>query len=280
MRADVLAALRCPVCRGPLSETVGALRCGAGHAFDVARQGYVSFKVGRPSGLVGDDAAMVEARSRFLGAGHYAPLAGGIVAAAGAAGDGLVVEVGAGTAWYLARTLDALPDRAGVAFDLSRFAARRAARAHPRAVAAVADVRTPLPLADRSAGLVLDVFAPRNGAELRRILRDDGLLVVVTPAPEHLAELRDALGLLDVDPDKERRVENALSPFFERASSRALRWTMALSREDVLSLAGMGPSARHLDAATLAARAEALPAPVTVTGACVVECWRPRSPSH
>jgi 23S rRNA (guanine745-N1)-methyltransferase len=279
MLPEVLAALRCPLCRAPLTESAGALRCGAGHAFDVARQGYVSFLVGRPSGLVGDDAPMVAARTRFLGAGHFGPLASALAAAASAAAGtapGLVVEVGAGTAWYLARVLDALPARRGLALDLSKFAARRAASAHPRAAAAVADARTTFPLDDGCAGLVLDVFAPRNGLELRRILGPSGLLLVVTPAPEHLAELRSALGLLEVAPDKERRVADALSPFFERASSQPLRWTMALAHEDVLALAGMGPSARHLDPAALSERVAALPETVTVTASCVLEGWRPR----
>jgi 23S rRNA (guanine745-N1)-methyltransferase len=276
VRAEVLEALRCPVCGARLSESGSALRCGSGHAFDVARQGYVSFLVGRPSGLVGDDGAMVEARARFLAGGHFEPLARALASAATEAGPGLVVDVGAGTAWYLARVLDALPERAGLAIDISRFAARRAARAHPRAAAALADARATLPLDDGCAGLALDVFAPRNGGELRRILRHDGLLLVATPAREHLAELRAALGLLDVAPDKERRVADALAPFFERAASQPLRWTMALSHDDVLALAGMGPSARHLDPAALAASLATLPDPVEVTASCRVERWLPR----
>jgi 23S rRNA (guanine745-N1)-methyltransferase len=219
---------------------------------------------------------MIEARSRFLSAGHFEPLAAALTAAAAEAGPGLVVDVGTGTGWYLARVLDALPGRSGLGLDLSRFAARRAARAHPRAAAALADLRSPLPLEDRCAGLVLDLFAPRNGSELGRVLRADGLLLVVTPSQEHLAELRAALGLLEVAFDKERRVADSLSPYLERSSAEPLRWTMSLARTDVRALAGMGPSARHLDAAALDAAVAALPEPVAVTGSCVLERWRPR----
>src|SRR5690606_14909477 len=134
---------------------------------DVAREGYVSFLVGRPTRLVGDDSAMVAARARFLAAGHLAPLADALAARAREAGPGLAVEVGAGTAYHLARALDALPGRGGLAIDVSKHAARHAARAHPRLAAVVADARATLPVADACAGLVLDVFAPRNGAELR-----------------------------------------------------------------------------------------------------------------
>lgn len=276
MLPELVAALRCPICRGPLADGGRSLTCAAGHAFDVARQGYVSFLAGRPAGRVGDDAAMVDARARFLEAGHFDPLAAALVASLGAPPPGLVVDAGAGTGWYLARALDALPDRFGLALDLSKFAARRAARAHPRAGAACADLRAPLPLADGCAGLVLDVFAPRNGGELRRILARDGRLLVVTPAAEHLAELRAALGLLDVDPDKERRVAAALEPAFQRTDAREVAWRMSLRPADALALAGMGPSARHLDAAALAGRAAALPDPFAVTGACRLETWRPR----
>jgi 23S rRNA (guanine745-N1)-methyltransferase len=278
MHPDVLTALRCPHCRASLAEAGTSLRCPAGHAFDVARQGYVSFLAGRPSGLVGDDAAMIAARERFLAAGHLAPLADAIAArAASDSAPGLAVEVGAGTAHYLARALDALPGRAGLAIDLSKHAARRAARAHPRCVAIAADARAALPLADGCAGLVLDVFAPRNGPELRRILHAAGVLLVATPGPDHLRELRALLGLLDVDPDKERRVETALAPHLERADARELAWTMSLPREDALALAAMGPSARHAAPDALAARAAALPEPLAVTASVRLSAWRPRS---
>jgi 23S rRNA (guanine745-N1)-methyltransferase len=272
---DALAALRCPLCRGRLAPAPGALVCEARHSFDVARHGYVSFLVGRPSGRVGDDAAMVAARERFLAAGHFAPITGALAALAAGAGPGIVVEVGAGTAHHLARTLDALPGHAGVAVDLSRHAARRAARAHPRLAAVVADAAA-LPLADGCAALVLDVFAPRVAGELRRVLREDGALLVARADRAHLAELRPALGLLEVDPEKDRRVREALEPRFALAGRRELSFRMSLDRGDVLALAAMGPSARHLDPEALEARAAALPEPAEVTGAVVIERWAPR----
>jgi 23S rRNA (guanine745-N1)-methyltransferase len=276
LHPDVLACLRCPLCRGALAASGGALRCTAGHAFDVARQGYVSFVVGRGTRLAGDDPGMVAARARFLGAGHLAPLAAALAAAAADAAPGLAVEVGAGTAYYLARAVNASRDRVGLAVDLSAHAARRAARIHPRIGAVVADARAELPVAEGCAGVVLDVFAPRNAPELRRILREDGALLVATPTPAHLRELRRPLGLLEVDPDKDRRLDGALGPHFERASSRDLEWKMALPRGDVLALAAMGPSARHLDPAELPSRIAALPAEVAVTASVRVAVWRPR----
>lgn len=276
MRPDVVECLRCPVCGSLFASSPARLRCAEGHAFDVARQGYVSFLVGRATRLVGDDAAMVAARASFLAGGHLDPLADAIASFAAAAGPGLVVEVGAGTGFYLARALEALPAHAGLALDLSKHAGRRAARAHARLAAAVVDARGRLPLADGCAGVVIDVFAPRNGQEIRRILRDDGRVLVATPRRDHLAEGRTSLGLLRVDPDKDRRVNAALEPHLRCDTVRELAWTMTLSRGDVLALASMGPSARHLDAAELDARVRALPEPFAVTASVQVALWRPR----
>ena len=66
--------------------------------------------------------------------------------------DGCVLDLGAGTGWYLARVLDRLPGRSGLALDLSRHALRRAARAHARIGAVAADAWGPLPVRDAAVG--------------------------------------------------------------------------------------------------------------------------------
>jgi len=204
----VIPWLRCPLCGASLERSAAALRCASGHAFDIARQGYVSLLAGRLA-PVGDTADMVQARAEFLAAGHYARLAEAVARAAGDLDTGAenpaggVADIGAGTGYYLASVLDRQPGRAGLALDASKFAARRAARAHPRIGAVVADVRARLPIADGAAAVALSVFAPRPAAELRRILHPAGRLLVVTPDPDHLGELAGPLGLLAVDPRKE-----------------------------------------------------------------------------
>jgi 23S rRNA (guanine745-N1)-methyltransferase len=275
MLPEVLTALVCPFCRAPLSQDGRVLRCGAGHTFDVARSGYVSFLVGR-SARVGDTPAMIAARARFLDRGHFDPLSDALASFAAGVREGIAVEVGAGTARHLARILEVLPRTAGLALDASPAAARAAARAHPRVASVVVDARKALPIADAAAGVVLVAFAPRNGQELRRILQPSGVLLVASPLPEHLAELRSAFDLIGIDPDKDRRMESALLTWFTRAESREIRWHMALDRADCEALVAMGPSAFHLSPAEIAARGAALSESTGVTGACRVEVWHPR----
>ncbi|MFJ6195124.1 putative RNA methyltransferase [Micromonospora sp. NPDC092111] len=276
--------LRCPVCGEPLAEAADtrALRCPRRHSFDVARQGYVNLLTGRAP-HVGDTAAMVAARADFLAAGHYdvvsaalADAATDVLAEPGFGAYPLVVDAGAGTGRHLAAVLAALPDAVGLALDVAKPALRRAARAHPRAAAALADTWQRLPLADHSAAVLLNVFAPRNGAEFHRVLHPAGALLVVTPTEAHLGELVDALDLLRVDPAKADRVADSLAGHFteERATGYTAR--LALDRAEVATLVGMGPSAWHTDPERLAAAIAALPAPVTVTAAVRLTVWRPR----
>lgn len=269
MHPDVVAALRCPLEGGDLALDGRTLVCDAGHRFDLARQGYVNLLPGRDPGTA-DGAAMVAARESVLGSGRFAPVTAAVadLVADHLPPGGVVVDLGAGTGHHLAGVLDRLPERIGVAVDLSKHAARRAARRHPRMGSVVADVWQAVPVRTGAAAAVLSVFAPRNGAEAARLLRPDGAVVVATPARHHLGELVGPLGLLEVDPRKPERLAATLgAAFVERAPLRAVEASWHLDHEEVLAIVGMGPSADHLDAAELARRVAALPEPVTVTAA-------------
>ena len=255
MSLDVAVGLLvCPLCRGPLELDASSARCPAGHSFDVARQGYLNL-LGGPQPKNADTAPMLESRTRVL-SGLYGDVVALVARAVASVGARVVVDAGAGTGQYVAAVLDALPDAVGIATDVSVAAARRAAGAHPRLASVAADTWKGLPVADGVADILLCVFAPRNPADFARVLAPTGHLVVVTPEPDHLRSLRAAYGLLDLDPDKDVRLEQSLVGLFQLATSDRLTKPVQASAEEVADVIAMGPNAFHSAPATNSERLE------------------------
>ena len=235
--------LACPRCGEGLALDAKTARCPDGHTYDVARQGYLNL-LGGPQPANADSAAMIETRGRVL-SGVYEDVVALVADAVAATGAHVVVDAGAGTGQYLAAALDRLPDAVGIATDVSVAAARRAARAHERLASVVADTWRGLPIRSDVADTVCCVFAPRNAAEFARVLSPGGRLVVVTPEPGHLASVRAAYGLLDLDPDKDERLAQALADRFELVDSRRLTTVVEATAEQVADVIAMGPNAFH-----------------------------------
>ncbi len=276
MLQDVLDALACPHCGGDLFLVERTLRCPDGHAFDVARQGYVSLVSGHTR-VIGDSAEMVAARADFLAAGHFDPLADLVADEVGRDIEkpGRVLDLGAGTGDYLARVLQRSPDQDGIALDVSKHACRRAAKAHPLIGAVVADAWTALPLHAGSVSTVMNIFAPRNAEEMHRVLAPGGRLVVVTPTARHLGALVSGLDLLSVDERKQERLDDQLAGRFTLLRKQLCEFSMELGHDDVEAVVGMGPSAWHAEREALRERIDRLPVPFTVMASVSVAVFEP-----
>ncbi len=276
--ACVAGWLRCPVCSQPLAPVVGALTCSSGHSYDVAREGYVTLFATGAGHALGDDAGMVAARANVERAGQFEPLTGALAETASTvagAGTSLVLDIGAGTGHHLAGVLGVLPRARGVALDASRPAARSAARAHESIAAVRADVWRQIPLGDRAVDLALNVFAPRNGPELGRVVRPGGTVLSVTPTSTHFHELA-TLHSIQIDPDKTARLRHELGPWFTPISVRLITWTLQFTSEQAATVLRMGPAARHLRP-DFDRRLQALGESILVTAAARLRVFRRRA---
>ena len=137
------------------------------------------------------------------------------------------------------------------------------------------DVWGELPLRDGAADLALNVFAPRNGGEIARVLAPDGALIVVTPTPRHLQELAALPGMLRVDERKDERVQAALSSSLSLGGTTRAGAAAGAVPDDVRRLVAMGPSARHVDPDELERGLAELAEPATVTASVTIETFRP-----
>ncbi|MEA9986202.1 MULTISPECIES: putative RNA methyltransferase [Subtercola] len=289
---DILA---CPLCGGSFgtstfgTSTFGvgsrSLRCENGHAFDIARQGYASLTIGGGPHHHGDTAEMVAARGRHLARGHYAPIADAIAKAfaehantststgTGNGPSGWCVELAGGTGYYAAHVLDARPRMHGLTLDVSKNAARAAARTHPRLASATGDVRALLPIASAQVDLVLSIFGPRRGDEVARVLAADGEVIVVTPREAHLAQLRERFALLAIGADKQARLIEAMQPL-QPAGTVDLDYVVDLTPADVVDSIMMGPNAFHRERADIEELARALPDTLSTSVAVTISRFR------
>lgn len=256
--------LSCPTCSGGLTLGAGVLRCALGHSFDVARHGYVNL-LGGPEPAHADTAAMLAARDRVQAAGVFAPVAE--VVAHLARGRSPALEAGAGTGYYLVAALGPDPEAVGLALDVSKPAARLCARTDARIGAVVADVWGTLPIGDRTVGVVLSIFAPRNLGEFVRVLQPDGRLIAVTPRADHLAELRSQHELLEVPSGKAEQLAAAAAEFFDLVDTRVVKYRVDATAGIAADLIAMGPNAFH----GLPARMDATQVGIDVT----IQSFRP-----
>jgi 23S rRNA (guanine745-N1)-methyltransferase len=191
---SVSVPLACTVrgCGRPLSRAGRQLICGASHAFDVARSGYVSLlqPQDRRAAAPGDTKETVAARARLLEAGVGRGAIDAIVARAPATGDALVAaDLGCGSGELLGALAAARPVCA-IGIDLSTAAADAAARRFPSLTWIVANVDRGLPLLDGGVHLVVSLNGRRHVDECARVLMPGGTLIVALPAPDDLIELR------------------------------------------------------------------------------------------
>jgi 23S rRNA (guanine745-N1)-methyltransferase len=187
--------LICPVreCHMALVREERRAVCPRGHSSDIARSGYINLlqPQDRRSKQPGDTAEAIAGRRRLHELGVTAPLLDAIVDFSKAARDDVALDAGCGEGFYLGN----LAVRTGLdahGIDISIPAIDAAARRYPECEWIVANADRFVPYADRSFSLVMSITARMNASEFRRVLREDGRLLIAIPAPDDLAEIRGA----------------------------------------------------------------------------------------
>jgi 23S rRNA (guanine745-N1)-methyltransferase len=275
--------LACPVCGEALTPGAAAAVCANAHSFDRARSGYFNLLLSnqKQSAEPGDSEAMLRSRRAFLQAGFYDSMStavNAVVADVLAAKPGAhVADIGCGEGFFTSRLKRAL-DEKGLApacygVDISRPGIKMAASLDRDIHWIVASLHRS-PFVPRSLDVALSMFAPIDAADSRRIVRDDGALVTVTPGPDHLDALR-ALLYTTVEPHPRRPSSMEGDTLFELSASARVREPVAIdSAAQILNLLAMTPYYWNISRETRA-RVEALERLEVILDA-VVNVYRPR----
>ena len=280
LRFEMLVSLFiCPLCQSPLQPAADTWRCDGSlhpkqtaHPFDVARQGYVNLLPvqQKKSKAPGDSQASIEARKRFLNAGHYQPLQALICQkmAELLAKDKLVSEqtskpvnwldIGCGEGYYtqaMAQTgMDTL-----IAADISKPAVVELAKSSKAAsslwnqqdknegikTAVIYPLVTSaahLPICAHSINGISSIFSPILPESFNEVLSDEGYLIIAKPDMGHLATMRDAL-FDDVREHDSDKFLQELAPYFQLLDSHRVSAKLSLSAESLADLMTMTPYA-------------------------------------
>ena len=230
----------CPVCGAVLNQEGTAWRCGAGHSFDQARQGYVNLLpvFQKHSKQPGDTREQVAARTAFLDAGYYAPIAETVCRLVLPEKPASVLDAGCGEGYYLAALGERLPDAQLWGVDISKEAVRRASVRSKRAHWLVATAAH-LPFLDGGFDCLLSMFALTAESEFHRVLRPGGLFLQVLAGQDHLMALKRL-----IYPEILNRPKD-LHPVlagFRLEQSQTLEFPIALTEpQQILNLLAMTP---------------------------------------
>jgi len=185
----------CPVCSQALEKTERTWRCGEGHSYDCAKEGYVNLLLAnqKRSADPGDTREMMLNRRAFLEAGYYQDLASALSQVLQDLKIENLLDCGCGEGYYLQQFLQSEPAVSIWGLDISRDAVRMGSKSlKANANFAVAS-SFQLPVLSSSVDLVLRVFAPGSIDELKRVLKPQGAFVLIVPGPRHLFSLKQAL---------------------------------------------------------------------------------------
>jgi len=254
-----LCVLTCPVCQTHFTQVGNAIRCENTHTFDMAKEGYINLLTKKLPDSMGDTKEMLLARRAFLERGHYQPLAAAIVTLLY---DYLKVDedlpyitmldAGCGEGYYLDQLQHTLGQRLPAAhieyvgLDIAKEAVRMAAKRYKSIHFLVANLKERLVFASDSLHILLNIFAPRNVEEFARIITLGGVALVVIPAPQHLRQLRETLGLLSIEEHKQEHVIEQFTPYFTYLGATAVNSTLHLNNQEILQAVMMTPNYWHL----------------------------------
>ncbi len=233
--------LMCPVCREKLSLTEKTWHCVNRHSYDLAKQGYVNLHVvqHKHSKNPGDTPESVQARRAFLSAGHYAALQQAVVQKIAELRIENLLDIGCGEGYYTNAMQAEVLQCVGV--DIAKNAVQVAAKLN-KEVTWVVGTGATLPVLDASIDVCTSLFSPIPKQEILRVLKDQGYLMVVTPAAQHLYAMREAL-FEEVKAHDSAKFVEQLQDTFELVEDIVINAPMQLKQSDLKNLIAMTPYA-------------------------------------
>lgn len=241
--------MKCPNCGEVLTKVISKkmYSCLNNHSFDIAKQGYVNLLMsGKTKQKIhGDSKEMLSARKDVLHGGYYQGISNllnsSIKSSLSLNKDiSSIIDLGSGIGYYLSKLKDSVNNQSikYYGIDISKSGIVEASKLD-KEITWVVGSTNKLPYLDNSADILISIFSPFTLDECARVLKDNGLLFVISPNQNHLIELKEVVYKTLIPKRVDRNEFESIN--FTKIKTHNLKELITIKKEDLKSLLLMTP---------------------------------------
>jgi 23S rRNA (guanine745-N1)-methyltransferase len=244
-----MSIIICPNCKSLLHQVEKTVRCENGHSFDFSKEGYINLILAnqKKKNNSGDNKIMLNARDAFLSTGHYDFLIDNIESALhsfdlfSTTNDAMIqlLDLGCGTGYYT-RSIFKQKNLKKIGIDISKIGIAKASIKDKDSTYLVGSAFN-LPIADNSIDLLLNVFAPIQLEELKRVLKPGGYFIKVIPTGDHMKEVAELVYEEFIPHQSSIKEDLESNSMFQIIKVENIKKTIFLAGQDLLNFISMTP---------------------------------------
>ncbi len=243
----IISAFICPICHDSVELHENSLICNNNHCYDITKKGY--FTLLKKNKLRIDniyDTNLFENRIKFINSGFYDELhilISKIIKEK--TNSKIIIDMGCGDGTHDNIILNLINDKSIflIGTDISKNGIECATNyVSNNFIPLVADLNY-MPLKENSADIILNILSPSNEKEMNRILKQDGIIIKVTPKREYLHELRQVLNIKEYE--NEQQIEKNIEKNYKILKKYIINEVKNLNETSLLNLINMTPLTKN-----------------------------------
>ncbi len=240
---------RCPICHNSIKISDNSLICDKNHCYDITKKGYVTLLKKNKLRIDNTyDINLFKNRTEFISKGFYSELHSLLSQIIKEKGTSqLIVDMGCGDGTHDNIILNLINDNQTfiVGTDISKVGIECSTNyVSNNFIPLVADLNY-MPLKDECTDVILNILSPSNEKEMNRILKQDGIIIKVTPKKEYLCELRQILNIKEYE--NELQIEKNINKNYIILKKYIINEQKELDEESMLNLINMTPLSKNYD---------------------------------
>lgn len=227
----------CPKCFKELNKVNKSYVCVNNHTYDISKEGYVNLLLSKTN--AGDNKELIDGRINFLNKNYYKPLSNEIISILDNKFKNnpfSLCDCGCGIGYYSKNLKTYFKKIDLYGCDISKDAIKYAAK-HDNNSLYIVSSNQKIPFENNFFDCLIHIFSPIFEEEAKRILKNEGILILVTPGKEHLYELKQML----YSNPYYNKVEEQNFVNFIKTDEINLKYSININLEDFHNLIKMTP---------------------------------------